>query len=153
MPRRPRVRKPKPRWETRRAVLLLAMVGGALALASLPLPWRVNAEIFSGRELAAVEMKVYPYLVLMGGLLVLAGSAGGFFSRSEYVARGLGALTLMGGLLVIAGGLWGLNDFVCKWSYGLYLSLIAGLAGMFGSYGALVPRRVEGLRRRPRRRS
>ena len=145
-------RRPKERWEARRSVLLIALVGGILSLVSLILPWRVNTEVLSGRELAALEMKVYPYLVLMGGLLALAGSGGAFFSRSEYVAKGLGALILMGALLVVAGAVWALNDFVCKWAHGLYLALLAGLLALFGSYGALVPRKVKAKRIKRRRR-
>jgi hypothetical protein len=136
----------------RRGVVAIALIGGILAIVGIFLPWKMNTVTKSGWELATLEVKVYPYLAFIGGFLAAIGAVGAFLSRAVYAAKALGALAFMGGFLVVVGGLWALNDLVCKWGYGIYLTILAGFLAIFGTYGAFVPKRKERRRGRRRRR-
>jgi hypothetical protein len=91
----------------------------------------------SALEIIRGEGKDYPYIALVGGILVLVGAlASPAFSK--------GALLLaIGGMLAIAGAGWGLSDIetgtvivaTAGYGYGLYLCLAGGVLGLLGAYG------------------
>lgn len=102
-----------------------------------------------GREVHKIvnlrtEDKNYPYLCLMGGILLVAGGVSALISEKKY----LRIIIAAGGLLAFIGGFWGLieNGWVVKryisfrnyyllgyYRFGISMCLVGGLAGLFGA--------------------
>lgn len=91
-----------------------------------------------------IESKNYPYLSLIGGILLVAGGISALISERKF---GRIAIAL-GGLLALIGGFWGLiaNGWVVAryisfgdyyllgyYEYGVPACLIGGLCGLFGT--------------------
>lgn len=90
------------------------------------------------------EDKNYPYLSLIGGILLVVGGVFALISEGEYVRT----VIAIGGILALVGGFWGLieNGWVVAryisfgdyyllgyYKYGLPMCLIGGISGFFGA--------------------
>lgn len=117
----------------KRTLTIIGLVGGIIAAVGVFLPWAsITAFGFtiSSTGWDSTAVVIYPYLILLGGILSLVGALGILGTK----IKALRYLLPLGGIIAIAGWGWAAADI--NWSvvtYGFYACLIGAILALVGS--------------------